>query len=104
MVVDRAYKQTLQYVAEMVALEGELEVALEHQWEKLQVHPEAAAAVRGFREMASTQREALEAYLERLGDDAVEPAETAVAALFGVSAGEANSVRTRMVSDVLRDD
>ncbi len=104
MVEDRAYKQTLQYVAEMVALEGELEVALEHQWEKLQVHPEAAAAVRGFREMASTRREALEAYLERLGDDTVEPAGTAVAALFGTSAGEADGVRTRMVSDVLRDD
>jgi hypothetical protein len=105
MVEDRDNKQTLhRYVAEMVALEGELEVALEHQWEELQAHPEAAAVVRGFRELANTQREALEAYLERLGDNTVEPAGTAVAALFGTSASEADGVRTRKVSDVLRDD
>ena len=103
MAEDRRHERTLRkYVAEMVALEGDLEVALDHQLEKVQAHPRAAAVVRRFREMAGSQREALEAHLGRLGGDVAEPIETAGAALFGASATEANGRRTRMVSDVLR--
>jgi hypothetical protein len=102
MAEDRGHERTLRkYVAEMVALEGDLEVALDHQLEKVQAHPQAASVVRRFREMAGSQREALEAHLRRLGGDR-EPIETASAALFGTSATEANGRRTRMVSDVLR--
>src|SRR5215208_6059545 len=75
MAEDRRHERTLRkYVAEMVALEGDLEVALDHQLEKVQAHPRAAAVVRRFREMAGSQREA----------------------------PEAHGRRTRMVSDVLR--
>src|SRR5215204_715293 len=81
-----------------------LEGALDHQREEVQAHSEAAAVVRHCHEMASSQREALEAHLERLGGDAAEPTETAVAAIFDASAGEAHGVRTRTVSDVLRAD
>ena len=105
MVEDRDYKRTLRRsVAEMVALEGELEGALDHQREELYAHPEAAAVVRHFREMASTQREALEAHLERLGDDTSEPTGTAVAALFDASRAQEDGVRMRTVSSLLRDD
>lgn len=92
------------YVAEMVALESDLEGALDHQRKKVQAHPEAAAVVRRFREMASNHREALEAHLQSLGGDTAEPNETAVPALFGASAGEEDGERTRKVSNVLRDD
>lgn len=103
MVEDGRHERTLRkYVAEMVALEGDLEVALDHQLEKVQAHPRAASVVRRFREMAGSQREALEAHLGRLGGDVAEPIETAGAALFGANATEANDGRTRTVSDVLR--
>jgi hypothetical protein len=94
MAEDRVREQTLRrQVAEIVALESDIERALEHQQGKVQAHPEAAAVVRRFREMASTQREALEAHLERLGGGAAEPTEeTAVVALFGACAGEADGV------------
>ena len=75
-----------------------------HLVESLLAHPETAAVVRHFREIARSQREALEAYLERPGDETVEPTGTAVSALFGASAGEADGVQTPTVSDVLRAD
>jgi len=104
MAEDREHEHTLRrHVAEMVALEDDIEGALEHQWEKVQAHPETAAAVRRCHEMASSHREALEAHLERLGGDSTEPTETAAAALFG-AVGEADSVRTQTLSSVLRDD
>ncbi len=105
MAEDRKHEQTLRrYVAEMVALESDIEGVLDHQREKVQAPPEAAAAVRRFHEIASSHREALEAHLERLGVDTAEPSETTVAALFDASAGEADGLRTPTVSNVLRDD
>jgi len=105
MAEDREHEKTLRrYVAEIVALESDLEGALDNQREEVQAYSEAAAVVRHCHEMASSQREALKAHLERLGGDAAEPTETAVAAFFDASAGEANGVRTRTVSDVLRAD
>src|SRR5215218_3746462 len=94
MAEDREHEHTLRrQVAQMVALEGDIEGTLEHQLEKGQAHPETAAAVRQCHEMASSHREALEAHLKRLGGDSTEPTETAAAALFG-AVGEADSVRT----------
>src|SRR5829696_3128218 len=105
MAEDREHEKTLRrYVAEIVALESDLEGALDNQREEVQAYSEAAAVVRHCHEMASSQREALKAHLERLGGDAAEPTETAVAAIFDASAGEAHGVRTRTVSDVLRAD
>jgi hypothetical protein len=105
MVEDREHEQTLRrHVAEIVALESDIERALERQLEEVHAHPETAAVVRHFREIARSQREALEAYLERPGDETVEPTGTAVSALFGASAGEADGVQTPTVSDVLRAD
>lgn len=90
-------------VAQMVALEADIEDSLEHQLEKVQAHPETAAAVRQCHEMASSHREALEAHLERLGGDSTEPTETAVAAFFG-AVGEADGIRAQTLSSVLRGD
>jgi len=102
---DREHEQTLRrYVAELVAIENDLEDILDRQQKAVQAHPETAAVVRRFREIASSQREALEAQLERLGGDTAEPTETAVAACFGANADEADGVRTRRVSNVLRAD
>jgi len=104
MAEDREHEQTLRrYVAELFALESDLEGALEHQREKVQAHPEAAM-VSSFHEMARGQREALEAHLERLGGDTAKPTKTAVAALFDASTDEAHGARTRTLSNVLRDD
>ena len=104
MAEDREHERTLRrQVAQMVALEGDIEGTLEHQLEKGQAHPETAAAVRQCHEMASSHREALEAHLERLGGDGSEPTETAVAALFGL-VGDAVGIRTQTLSSVLRGD
>ncbi len=104
MAEDRVHEHTLRrHVAEMVALEGGIEGALEHQWEKVQAHRETAAVVRLYHEMASSQREALEEHLESLGDDSTEPNATAFAPLFG-AIGDADSVRIQTLSSVLRDD
>lgn len=66
--------------------------------------PRGRSGVRRVCEMSSGHREALEAYLERLGGDTAEPNETAVAALCGASAGEEDGVRMLAVSNMLRDD
>jgi PDZ domain len=106
MAEDREHEQALrQHVAELVALERDIEGALEHQREKVRAHPEVSALVRRCREIASSHRGALQAHLERLaGDDTAEPTETAVVAVFGASAGEAEGEQTRTVSDTLRAD
>jgi hypothetical protein len=98
----QVHEHTLRrHVAEMVALESDIEGALERQLEKVQAHPEATAIVRHCREMIIRQRETLETHLQRLGGDSTEPPETAVATLFGTVA-DADSVRTPTVSDLLR--
>jgi hypothetical protein len=105
MAENQMHEHTLRrHVAEMVVLEGCIEGALEHQWEKVLAHPETAAVVRQGHEMASSQREALEEHLERLGGDSTEPTGAALAPLFG-AIGVADGVRcTQTLSGVLRDD
>jgi hypothetical protein len=47
MAEDREHEQTLRrHVAEIVALESDIERALEHQLEEVHAHPETAAVVR----------------------------------------------------------
>jgi hypothetical protein len=105
MAEDRKHKEMLyRYVAELVAIESDLEDALSLQREAVQAHVEAAAMVQRLHEIATNQRAALEAHLQRLGGDAAEPTRTVVATLFNASAGEGDGVRPRTVSDVLRDD
>lgn len=104
MAEDREHEHTLRrHVAQIVALEGDIAAALEHQWEKGPAHPETAAAVRRYHKLASSHREALKAHLERLDGDNSEPTETTVASLFG-AVGEAEGVRTQTLSSVLRDN
>ena len=105
MTEDREHEQTThRYVAEIVALESDLVEVLDHQQQQMQAHSEAAALVQRCREIATSHRGALQAYLERLAGDTAEPPETAVLALFGASAGEAQGGQTRTVSDMLRAD
>ena len=102
MAEDRVHEHTLRrHVAEMVALEDDIEGALEHQREKVWAHTETTALLRQCHETASSQREALEEHLQRLGGDSTEPTDTAVAALFG-AIGDADGVWTPTVSDLLR--
>jgi hypothetical protein len=105
MAEDRKHEEMLhRYVAELVAIESDLEDALGQQREAVQAHVEAAATVERLHEIASNQRAALETHLQRLGGDAAQPTKTLVAALFDASAGEGDGVGPRRVSDVLRGD
>ncbi len=104
MAEDQEHERILRrHAAQMVALKGDIEGALEHQREKVQAHPETPAVVRHCHEMASSHRETLEAHLERLGGDSTELTETAAAPLFG-AIGDADGLRTQTLSSVLRDD
>ena len=102
MAEDRVREHALRrHVAEMVALESDIEGALENQREKVQAHREATAIVRHCHEMSSRQRETLEAHLQRLGGDSTELTDTAVATFFG-TVGDSDGVRTPSESDLLR--
>ena len=102
MAEDRVREHALRrHVAEMVALESDIEGALENQREKVQAHREATAIVRHCHEISSRQRETLEAHLQRLGGDSTELTDTAVATLFG-TVGDSDGVRTPSESDLLR--
>ena len=72
------------YVAEMLAVEGDIEAALDQLPAVVGAHPEAAAAVGRFHATARDQREALRAALAGLGGE-VRPATSAVATLFGAA-------------------
>jgi hypothetical protein len=79
MAEDQVHEHTLRrHVAEMVALEGCIEGALKHQWEKVLAHPETAAVVRQGHGMANSQREALEEHLQKRGGESTEPTGTAL--------------------------
>jgi hypothetical protein len=60
----------LMYVADLVALEGEIEAALAGQRDLVAAHPGAGAAVRRFHILAQGQRGVLSEHLLRLGGDA----------------------------------
>jgi hypothetical protein len=92
------------YVAELVAIESDLEDALGQQRETLEAHVEAAATVQRLHVITRGHRAALETHLQRLGGDAAEPTKTLVATLLGANAHEGDGAGPRRVSDVLRDD
>src|SRR5213593_3247583 len=101
---DKNRNEVQQYVGDMVALEGHIEQALDGQVKFEVEHAEAAAAIQRFHLMVRAQRDALKAHLESIGGSESHPIKSAVATLFGAAAGAIDTMRTKAVSKMLRDD
>ena len=66
MVDERFSSRLRQYVADMVALEGQIEAALDRRRSEVSGHPEATHAVKRFHAMVKSQKEAMETRLQSM--------------------------------------
>ena len=102
---DDGRQETLRrYVAELFALESDLEAAVDRQRETTRAHAEVGAAVERFHGMIREQRDALRAYLESIDGGESRPAKSAVAFLFRADAETAETRGSQPVTDALRAD
>jgi hypothetical protein len=85
---------------ELLALESDLEAAIDSQREIARAYADVSAAVERFRAQSAQQRDALRGYVETIEGVEARPAESAVAALFN----GAEMRRERPLTDVLRAD
>lgn len=102
---DDGRQETLRrYVTELLALESDLEAAVDRQRETARAHADVGAAVERFHGMIRGQRDALRAYLESIDGGEARPAKSAVAPLFRAGAEAAETRGPQPVTDVLRAD
>jgi ferritin-like metal-binding protein YciE len=101
---DKALDTVQQYVGDMLALETQIEEAIDRQLKAVAPHPRAAEAVKRFHDLAKGQRDALKAHLRFLGGSESSPLKSAVAGIAGAAAGMVEQARTEKVAKILRDD
>lgn len=101
---DRRQGVLRQYVAELLALESDLETAVDGQRQTVGQHADVAAAVERFHEMIRGQRDVLQAYLEGIGYQEARPAKSVAASLFTTGGPATPMEHEQPLTDVLRAD
>src|SRR3954469_24592127 len=101
---DKNLNTVQQYVGDMIALEDNIDEAIDRQLSLAQDYAPADEAVQRFHQMVKDHREGLKAHLQSIGGSESGPIKTAVADLFGKAAGVVDKVRTEAVSKAIRDD
>jgi ferritin-like metal-binding protein YciE len=97
-------KTMVEYLGDMLSIEGHIEEALDRQLTSTKDHPGASAAVQRFHDMVKANKLKLEQHLEGVTDSKGNPVKEIGANLLGKAAGIINWVRTEGVSKSLRDD
>jgi hypothetical protein len=120
---DRVRQTLHQYVGDVLALESNIEEALDAQLREARDHPAATAALQRFHTMVRDQREAVRVHLGTLEGPGTRPSttrgnaspqdlltmgsellKTAVGTATGMAAGWINLMRTQGTAKSLRDD
>lgn len=100
---DRKQETLRRYASELVALEGDLEAAVDRQRESVHAYPDVAAALEHFHGMIATQKDALRSYLESVGGQ-TRPVTSQVVASFHALAQPTHARHRQSVTDTLRAD
>jgi len=101
---EKNMKTMLDYLGDMLSLEGHIEEALDRQLGTTKDHTVANAAVQRFHDMVKANKIKLEKHIEGMADLKGNPVKELGANLLGKAAGVVNMVRTEGISKSLRDD
>jgi ferritin-like metal-binding protein YciE len=101
---DKNAKTLSDWIGDMVALESQIEEALDRQLKVVKDDRIAREAVLEFHDLVKAQREAIKALHDRYGGTPASPVKQVGAAILGKAAGVLDMIRTEGVSKSLRDD
>ncbi|CAN5683650.1 hypothetical protein BH09CHL1_BH09CHL1_17150 [soil metagenome] len=100
----KSQKTIADYLGDLLAIESEIEQAMDHQKKLTKDDPIAGPYIQRFHDMVRDQRNALREIQPDQGDSIGNPIKAAGATVLGKIAGVIDMVRTEAISKALRDD
>lgn len=100
----KSQKTIADYLGDLLAIESEIEKAMDHQKKLTNDDPIAGPYIQRFHDMVRDQRNALREIQPDAGDSIGNPIKAASATVLGKIAGVIDMVRTEAISKALRDD
>lgn len=100
----KSQKTIADYLGDLLAIENDIEQAMDHQKKLTKDDPIAGPHIQRFHDMVRDQRNALREFRSEGQDPATNPIKSAGANVLGKIAGVIDMVRTEAVSKALRDD
>jgi ferritin-like metal-binding protein YciE len=100
----KSQKTIADYLGDLLAIENEIEQAMDHQLKLTKDDPIAGPYIRRFHDMVRDQRNALREFRSEDQESTTNPIKSAGANVLGKIAGVIDMVRTEAVSKALRDD